>query len=86
MKACRTPWSSAVPSTAKHPLIVRGEGCFLYDADGKQYLDGSGGAFAANLGHGLTEIGEAMARQAAKAAGMFGVPAGIANVFAIGRS
>jgi len=51
-----------------YPLIVRGEGCFLYDADGKQYLDGSGGAFVANLGHGLTEIGDAMARQAAKVA------------------
>jgi adenosylmethionine-8-amino-7-oxononanoate aminotransferase len=51
-----------------YPRIVRGEGCFLVDDDGKRYLDGSGGAFVANLGHGLSEIGEAMARQAAQVA------------------
>ena len=27
-----------------YPLVVRGEGVYLYDVDGKQYLDGSGGA------------------------------------------
>jgi adenosylmethionine-8-amino-7-oxononanoate aminotransferase len=48
----------------KHPLIVRGEGCYLYDEQGKRYLDGCGGAFVANLGHGVIEIGEAMAGQA----------------------
>ena len=51
-----------------YPRIVRGEGCFLIDADGKRYLDGSGGAFVANLGHGLAEIGQAMAEQAARVA------------------
>ena len=51
-----------------YPLVVRGEGCYLYDAAGKRYLDGSGGAFVANLGHGVTEVGEAMARQAARVA------------------
>ncbi|HKV72872.1 MAG TPA: aspartate aminotransferase family protein [Gemmatimonadales bacterium] len=48
--------------------IVRGEGCFLIDSNGKRYLDGSGGAFVANLGHGIAEIGEAMARQAGRVA------------------
>ncbi|HTO74222.1 MAG TPA: aminotransferase class III-fold pyridoxal phosphate-dependent enzyme, partial [Gemmatimonadales bacterium] len=48
--------------------IVRGEGCFLIDSTGKRYLDGSGGAFVANLGHGIPEIGEAMARQASRVA------------------
>jgi len=51
-----------------YPRIVRGEGCFLIDDDGKRYLDGSGGAFVANLGHGLSEIGRAMAEQAARVA------------------
>ena len=46
------------------PLIVRGKGCFLYDAAGKDYLDASGGAFVANLGHGVAEIGDAIAEQA----------------------
>ena len=51
-----------------HPLVVRGEGCYLYDESGKRYLDGCGGAFVANIGHGVAEIGEAMAEQARQVA------------------
>ena len=40
-----------------YPLITRAEGCWLIDEDGKRYLDGSGGAFVANIGHGVREIG-----------------------------
>ena len=47
-----------------YPKIVRGEGVWLYDADGKAYLDGSGGAYVANIGHGSTLVAEAMASQA----------------------
>lgn len=54
--------------TRRFPLITHGEGCWLVDADGRRYLDGSGGAFVANLGHGVAEIGQAMATQAAKVA------------------
>ncbi|HYL30470.1 MAG TPA: aspartate aminotransferase family protein [Gemmatimonadales bacterium] len=50
------------------PLIVRGEGCWLVDETGKRYLDACGGAFVANLGHGLAEIGDAMAKQARQVA------------------
>jgi adenosylmethionine-8-amino-7-oxononanoate aminotransferase len=49
-----------------YPLIVRGEGCWLHDAEGRSYLDACGGAFVASIGHGVAEIGEAMARQAAR--------------------
>jgi adenosylmethionine-8-amino-7-oxononanoate aminotransferase len=52
----------------RYPLVVRGEGCWLYDESGKGYIDGSGGAFVANLGHGVREIGDAMAAQAARVA------------------
>src|SRR5262245_26403350 len=52
--------------TRRFPLIVRGEGCWLIAEDGTRYLDGSGGAFVTNLGHGLSQIGQAMAEQAAK--------------------
>jgi hypothetical protein len=52
----------------RFPLISRGEGCWLIDEAGNRYLDGSGGAFVANLGHGLGEIGQAMAEQAARIA------------------
>src|ERR1700687_774021 len=47
-----------------HPAIVRGEGVYLYDDRGKQYLDACGGAMVASIGHGVAEIGEAMASQA----------------------
>jgi adenosylmethionine-8-amino-7-oxononanoate aminotransferase len=52
----------------RFPLVRRAEGCWLYDEDGKAYLDGSGGAFVANLGHGLSEIADAMAAQARRVA------------------
>ena len=48
-----------------YPVAVRGEGVYLYDADGKRYLDGSGGSAAVTaIGHGVPEIAEAIARQA----------------------
>jgi len=50
------------------PLITRGEGCWLVDETGKRYLDACGGAFVATLGHGLAEIGDAMAQQASRVA------------------
>lgn len=46
------------------PRIVRGEGCWLIDENGKRYLDAVGGAYVANLGHANAEIAEAMAQQA----------------------
>ncbi len=52
--------------TRRYPRIVRGEGCYLYDADGRRYLDACGGAFVANLGHGVTAIADAIAAQASR--------------------
>lgn len=54
-------------------MIVRGEGCYLWDDQGRRYLDGCGGAFVANLGHGVAEIGDAMARQARSVAYVSGM-------------
>ena len=54
--------------TRELPLIVRGNGCWLEDEHGKRYLDAVSGAFAANLGHGIEAIGDAMARQAGRVA------------------
>ncbi|MDT8861161.1 aspartate aminotransferase family protein [Alkalihalobacillus sp. MEB130] len=39
-----------------YPTVVRGEGIYLYDDQGKKYLDGSSGAVTASLGHALPEI------------------------------
>ena len=48
------------------PIVVRGEGCYVYDEHGKRYLDGLSALFCVNAGHGRAEIGEAMAEQAAE--------------------
>src|SRR5574341_1106485 len=50
------------------PCIVRGEGIYLFDNEDRRYLDASGGAIVANIGHGNTVIANAMAEQAAKLA------------------
>lgn len=54
--------------TKGFPRIVRGEGCWLEDDTGKRYLDASGGAFVANLGHGVKEVAEAAGAQASRVA------------------
>jgi adenosylmethionine-8-amino-7-oxononanoate aminotransferase len=58
--------------TRDFPEIVRGEGCYLWDDQGRQYLDGSGGAFVANIGHGVREIAAAIGEQAARIAYLTG--------------
>lgn len=50
------------------PKIDYGEGIYLFDEDGKRYIDGSGGPLVVNVGHGRSEIVAAMAEQAQKAA------------------
>src|SRR3989442_1087805 len=46
------------------PIIVRGDGCYVYDEHGKRYLDGLSALFCVNAGHGRAEIGQAAAEQA----------------------
>ena len=45
------------------PIIVSGEGCYVYDADGKRYLDGLSALYCVNAGHGRPEFAEAAATQ-----------------------
>ena len=49
-------------------MAVRGEGVWVFDENGKRYLDACAGANVSGIGHGVKEIGEAMARQAAELA------------------
>ncbi len=46
------------------PVIVSGEGCYVYDEHGKRYLDGLSALYCVNVGHGRAELGDAAARQA----------------------
>ena len=50
------------------PIIVRGEGHRVWDSTGREYIDGLAGLFVNQVGHGRTEIAEAMARQASELA------------------
>ena len=47
-----------------YPTIDRGEGIHLYDTTGKRYIDGAGGVFVTNLGHGNQHVVEALIAQA----------------------
>lgn len=51
-----------------YPIVDRAEGCYLIAEDGTRYFDGSSGAVAANLGHGVREIADAMHDQALRVA------------------
>ena len=50
------------------PMVDRGEGVYLYDTQGRRYLDASGGAIVVNVGHGVREIAETVGDQAARIA------------------
>src|SRR6478735_10842201 len=52
------------------PVIVRGEGAYIWDAQGKRYLDGLAGLFVSQLGHGRAELADAAAKQARELAFM----------------
>ncbi len=60
--------SRAMPGDHDVPVIVRGEGAWVYDDRGKRYLDGLAGLFVSQVGHGRTELAEADAKQASELA------------------
>ncbi len=47
-----------------YPTIDYGKGIYLYDKEGKKYVDASSGAVTSNIGHGVPEIIDAMVEQA----------------------
>ena len=46
------------------PIITRGDGVYIWDSEGKRYIDGLSGLFTCQVGHGRTELAEVAARQA----------------------
>jgi adenosylmethionine-8-amino-7-oxononanoate aminotransferase len=46
------------------PILVRGDGPYVWDEHGNRYLDGLSALFCVNAGHGRAELGDAAARQA----------------------
>ncbi|MBV9718851.1 MAG: aminotransferase class III-fold pyridoxal phosphate-dependent enzyme [Candidatus Eremiobacteraeota bacterium] len=61
-----TPWVAQSGRTP--PVIVRGEGSYLYDEDDRRYLDFSAGLVAVNLGHAHSGVATAIAEQARRLA------------------
>jgi acetylornithine aminotransferase/acetylornithine/N-succinyldiaminopimelate aminotransferase len=56
-----------VPSYARFDLVLeRGEGSYVWDVDGKRYLDLAGGIAVCSLGHAHPEITKALNDQAQK--------------------
>ena len=50
------------------PIITKGQGWTIWDDRGNEYIDALAGLFVTNVGHGRTEIAEAMAKQASELA------------------
>jgi len=50
------------------PIATRGEGCWIIADDGRRFLDASGQAAVVSIGHGVPEIGRAMAGQSSQIA------------------
>ena len=54
-------------SRQRRPLVGEAHGIYIWDADGRRYIDGSSGAMVANIGHGNEHVLDAMRSQMAKA-------------------
>lgn len=57
----------SVEMKRQYPVIVKAENIYLYDSNGKRYLDVSSGPIMNCLGYGLEEFGQAMLEQVRKA-------------------
>ena len=68
MKAPERDYSMTASPGTPLPIAVRGEGCWIEDADGRRYLDACGGAMAMPLGHCHPRLVETVRAQAAELA------------------
>jgi len=58
------PFANQTHLAKSPPLVIeRGEGVYVYDRNGKRYLDGQGGLWNVNVGHDRPEIKEAIREQ-----------------------
>lgn len=62
------PWQSMGTSDPNRPIIAGGEGIHLFDPRGRRYIDGPGGMWCVQIGHGRHEMAEAIASQAVRLA------------------
>jgi adenosylmethionine-8-amino-7-oxononanoate aminotransferase len=57
------PLPQHIHSTGSLPKVAWAKGSYVYDADGKQYIDGSGGPAVYCIGHANTEVNDAIKAQ-----------------------
>jgi putrescine aminotransferase len=57
------PFADMASVRGNELVLVRGEGMYLWDDAGNRYLDGSASLWYCNVGHGRTEIADAVAAQ-----------------------
>jgi adenosylmethionine-8-amino-7-oxononanoate aminotransferase len=55
-----------------YPVMVKGEGIYLYDKEGNKYLDASGGAVCVGIGHGVKEVVDAVISQVQRISFVYG--------------
>jgi adenosylmethionine-8-amino-7-oxononanoate aminotransferase len=55
-------------ATTPVPIIERGEGAYIWDSNGRKYLDALSGLFVVQVGHGRAELADVAAAQARKLA------------------
>jgi putrescine---pyruvate transaminase len=60
------PFADMGAVSASELVVERGEGVWVYDADGTRYLDATASLWYANIGHGRGEIADAVAAQMRK--------------------
>lgn len=62
------PFADMTRVAGNELTLLRGEGCWVWDADGNAYLDGSAGLWYCNIGHGRSELAEVAAAQMSRLA------------------
>ena len=62
--------------TREYPVLDRADDVYVWDTDGRRYLDAIAGIGVANIGYGRDEVVEAIAEQAAR------LPFAVGNIFA----
>jgi len=58
------PWEDVSLPTSEKTFLARGEGIYAFDDQGNRLIDGPGGMWCVNVGHGRTESAQAIADQA----------------------
>ena len=60
------PWASMGLEDANLDVVQKADGIYMVNRDGKKFIDGPGGMWCVNVGHGRQEIAEAMSEQVAQ--------------------